>query len=212
MSFNPMTLGAGIGSLFGASKADWTNPATDAMKYLNQVPGTIKPYYQPYINAGQQALGSLQSQYQQLLNNPTAMFQNWGKQFQQSPGFQFSVDQATKAANQAAAAGGMAGTPQEQAELAKTVTGLADQDYYNYLDRIMGLYGQGLGVAQGINQMGYGASNELAQSLANNLGSQSQLSYAGTNAQNQYNAQQAAEKGGGWGSLIGLGAKILFGL
>lgn len=47
------------------------NPADKASPYLDKVPGTIKPYYDPYINAGQGALGNLQGEYGALANPNT---------------------------------------------------------------------------------------------------------------------------------------------
>jgi hypothetical protein len=163
----------------------FNNPANKAQSYLNQIPGTITPYYQPYINAGTQDLGSLQQQLQMLINNPGGMMNKMGAGYQQSPGYQFNVEQATNAANQASAAGGMVGSPQEQQQLATTVTGLANQDYYNYLDHILNMYGMGMKGLGGVAKGGYMASNELAQSLANNLMSQAGLAYSGAANTNQ---------------------------
>lgn len=190
------TAGLGLGSVMMGG--NYNNPADAAQPYFDQIPGTISPYYQPYINAGQGAMSSLQDQYGQLVNDPAAKLNSIGQGYQQSPGYQFKVDQATKAANQAAAAGGMLGSPMEQQQLASTVTGLADQDYYNWMNQALGLYGSGLSGYQGLNQMGYGASNELAQSLANALMSQGQLAYTGAANQNAMNQQQDT----GWGALF----------
>src|SRR6266852_1856800 len=121
MAFNPpggnsmgskdwMGLGlTGLGALGGLMSYD--NPSEGAMPYLNQIKDTMTPYYDPYINAGKQALPTLQSQYQQLLSDPTALLRSIGGQYQQSPGYQFQVDQMTRGANQAAAAAGMSGSP-----------------------------------------------------------------------------------------------------
>lgn len=172
-----------LGGAFGMGKK--SNPATSAQKYLNQIPGTITPYYQPYINAGQQAMPQLQEQYQMLLNNPQMLMQKFGNSFQQSPGYQWNYNQNMNAIENAAAAGGMTGTPQHQQQAGTMASGLANQEYYNYLNQIMGMYGQGLQGTENINTQGYGASNELAQSLANNLMSQGNLAYAGKANQNQ---------------------------
>lgn len=186
------SIGAGAGQLLFGGK----NPASAASPYLNQVPGTITPYYQPYIDSGTNAMNTLNTQYNQNINNPAAVMNQVGAGYQQSPGYQWNVNQATNAANQASAAGGMAGSPQEQQQLATTVSGLANQDYYDYVDRAMKQYNTGLSGMSHINDMGYNASNELAQSLANNLLSQAKLQYAGQMNQNQ-------SQGGGWGDLIG---------
>lgn len=177
------------------------DPSKAAQQYLSQIPGTITPYYQPYINAGQGAMGDLQSQYRQLLSNPTAIMNMIGSQYHASPGYQFNVNEATRGANNAAQAGGMVGSPQEQQQLSQTISGIANQDYNNFLNQGLGLYGQGLGVAGNINQMGYGASNELANSLGSLLQTEAQNAYQGADYRNRQNQ-------GGFGNLLGLAGSI----
>lgn len=166
----------------------YENPAEGAMEYLDEIPGEIKPYYDPYIDAGQDSLQNLMRQYSILQNNPQAMMQMAGEGYKQSPGYLFNYNQGMNAANNAAAAGGMLGTPQHQQHASSMASNLANQDYYNYVDRNLGLYDRGLGGQEGINQMGYGASNELANSLGNNMMNQANMSYLGTANQNQANA------------------------
>ncbi len=166
----------------------YKDPAKAAQPYLNQVPETISPYYQPYINAGQGSLNTLQQQYGNLVNNPGQQLNTIGQGYQQSPGYDFQMQQALQAANHAAAAGGMTGSPQNQQQNMQVASDIANQDYYNWLGQALGLYNTGLSGTQDINKMGYGASNELAQSLANNLMSQSGLQYQGAQGQNQHQA------------------------
>lgn len=180
-----------------------TNPATSAMPYLQQIPSTISPYYQPYINAGSSSLNQLMGQYTNLLTNPSMMLNNIGSGYTQSPGYQSQYNQAMNASNQSAAAGGMLGTPENQQQSAQMATDLANQDYWNYMNHALGLYQTGLSGEQGINQMGYGASNELANSLANNLQSEAGLTYAGQSEQNKIDAMNKASQDQMWGSLLG---------
>lgn len=187
------------GGLFGSK---YQNPANAGMQYLNQIPGTIKPYYDPYIQAGQQSLGDLMSQYGQLINDPGQKFSQLGQGFQQSPGYQFQYNQGMNAANSAAQAGGMAGTPYHQQNAASMANNLANQDFYNYMGNVQGLYGQGLQGMGGINQMGYNASNELAQSLAASLMNQGGMAYAGANNQNAANGARMGNIFGGAAGLM----------
>lgn len=171
----------GIGNwLFGNS-----NPANAAMPYMNQIPGMLQGGYNPFIQAGLGALPTLQQQYGQLMN-PNFINQ-MGKGFQQSPGYQFGINQATNAANRAAAAGGMVGSPQEQQNLAGTVTGMANQDYYNWLNHAMGAYSQGLQGEQGLYNTGFNAQNAMSQQMMDAMMSQANLAYAGQANQNQMN-------------------------
>lgn len=186
-------LGAALAQLFGGGGKD---PMSAANQYFNKIPGQMGQYMNPYIKAGQGALGNLQGQYGNLINDPGGLMAKLGGGFQASPGYKYQVGQAQNAINNAAAAGGMLGTPQEQQEMAQTVGGLANQDYYNYLNHVLGMYGQGLQGMEGINQQGYGASTNMANNLANLLQSQGNMAYA--NQQNR-NMQQ----GGVWGALGG---------
>lgn len=199
---DPTLLASGIGSILGGfGQMNMPNPANAAMPYMNQIPGTMTPYYQPYINAGNAMIPRLQGQYGQLTSNPGQFINNMGQNFHQSPGFQFQTSQALNAANRAAAAGGMLGSPEEQQNIATTTNGLANQDYYNYLNHAMNAYGMGLSGEQNMFNTGYNASNNLATNLAQALMSQSQLAYAGQEDQNQ-------QQGAGLGSMLGGAASL----
>jgi hypothetical protein len=192
----------------------YSNPANAAMPYLQQVPGTITPYFQPYVDAGQGALQTLLQNYQQLLNNPGALISQVGSGYQQSPGYQYTQNSAMNAANAAAAAGGSLGTTQHQQEAAQQSADIANQDYQQYLNQALGLYGAGLQGEQGINKMGYQASSELAQDLASNLASEGSLAFQGAQGQNAANASMVGLASAGIGGLLGgvPGAQIGAGL
>jgi hypothetical protein len=208
-----MMIGAGIGSLLGGlfGQGRGSDPEKQANNYLAQMQPNIDKYLQPYIGAGQQAMGTLQDQYKNLLNNPNELLNNFGAGYKQSPGYQYNVDQMTKASNNAAAAGGYVGSPQQQEYMANQIGGLASQDYNQYLNNAMGLYGQGLEGMGNINQMGYGASQGAASSLSDMLKSQAEMSYANAINQNQKKASSGSGIGGLFGGLLG-GAGKLFGL
>lgn len=162
-----------------------TNPADVAMPYLNKIPGTVKPYYDPYINAGNQSLSSLMGQYGNLINDPGALMNKMASGYQQSPGYQFNYNQGMNAVNNAAAAGGMLGTPSHQMDAGKMASNLANQDYNNYLGNVLGMYKTGLGGMGDVTHLGYGASNDLASILSSNLMNQAGLAFQGQANQNQ---------------------------
>lgn len=201
--FNPWAaagaglVGGGLGALFG----DWENPADAASGSIDAIPGIMKPYYDPYINRGNQAGDDLMGRYGNMLNDPGALVNKIAGGYHQSPGFQFALKQALQGADHAAAAGGMAGSPQHEQQNMGIATGLADQDFNRWLSNALGMYGRGLSGEEGMYQTGFGASNELAQSLANSMLTKAQLQYAGQDAENQ-------RQGNMWGSL-GEGAGIL---
>jgi len=197
MGFNPMAAGgmmagAGLGSML----APWHNPASGASDIISQIPGAIGGYYDPYMNAGKQSLPILQQQYGNLVNDPGGMLNRIGGGFQQSPGFKFALDQALQGAGHAAAAGGMAGTPQHEQQNMNIATQLGNQDYYNWLNQATGMYNTGLGGFGGLAGMGFNASKSMADQIAQAMAAQAKLEYEGQNAANQHS-------GGGWGSLLG---------
>lgn len=204
------------------------NPATGAMPYLNQIGNMLPQYFNSYMNMGQWAApqlqqqydmmlkggGALQGQYGSMINDPSGVMNKIGAGYQQSPGFKFQTDQALGAANRAAAAGGMLGTPMEQQGIAGTVNNLANQDYYNYLNHALSMYSQGLGGMQGmyntgingLNNMyntGYNASKSLGEDLANTLNSQAQLAYSGQSDVNQGRFGMLGSMGGAIGGIVG---------
>lgn len=210
---NGMGMGSGIGDVIGGflGMGQNNNPADAGMPYLGQIGSTITPYYQPYMNAGNSAMGYMQNtlmpQYQKMFQNPGQFMNQMGQQFHQSPGYQFQVNQALGAANRAAAAGGTLGTPMEQQNIAGTVNGLADQDYYNWMNHAQNMLGMGLNGAAGLSQnmfdTGFQASSGLANNLAQVLSSQAQMAYAGQSQQNQARSGFEGDIAGGIGSMVG---------
>jgi hypothetical protein len=205
--------GSGLGSVIGGflGMGQNNNPADAGMPYLGQIGSTITPYYQPYINAGNSAMGYMQNtllpQYQKMFQNPGQFMNQMGQGFQQSPGYQFQVNQALGAANRAAAAGGTLGTPMEQQQIAGTVNNLANQDYYNWMNHAQSMLGMGLNGASGLSQnmfdTGFNASNSLANNLAQALAAQAQMAYAGQDKQNQARASFEGDISNGIGSIVG---------
>lgn len=188
-----------LSSLFGGGK----NAADAAMPYLNQIPGKANAYLQPYYQAGQRALPVLEAQYNELLHNPGQKYNQIGEQFQQSPGFKFALQQALQGAGHAAAAGGMAGSPEHEFQNMGIATNLGNQDYYNWLNGATGMYNQGLSGTQGLAGAGMQSGTNIANTIAQTLAQQANLAYQG---QQQRNANQSGLIGGllrGAGSALG---------
>lgn len=183
-------LGAGIGGL------NTPNPANSAMQYFNQIPGILNQTYSPYMAQGINAGNQLQGQIGQLLQNPGGFINQLGSNYQASPAYNWQVQQATLGANNAAAAGGMAGSPAEQQSLAGTITGLANQNYQQYIQNAMGAYGLGMQGASDMYGIGANAANQYGENLSQSLMNQGNLAYAGQVNQNQ-------TQGGAYGGILG---------
>ena len=191
-------IGGGLYNLFGPGPGI----AKEANKYLNQIPGAMQPYYQPYMSAGQNALGQLMGQYGQLTGSTGDVYNKLAGGYQQSPGFQSALKQALGAASNQAAAGGMTGTPQAQLQSADVAGTLAQKDFGDYMSRMMGLYNTGLSGLSGINQQGFGASTDYANMLGSILGQQGQYGAMEKAMRNQQRGQGIGQLFGGLGSLF----------
>lgn len=116
--------------------------------YLQQIQQMLPQYFQPY---------------QQMLD-PAQLMKQIGASYQASPGYEYELGQAMRGIGQAAAAGGMAGSPMQQQQTAEAAQGIAARDYGDYMQRALGLYTTGAG--------GY---RVLGEDLASALMSQAQL-------------------------------------
>lgn len=158
----------------------FNSPSSSANNYLKKIPNTVKPYYDPYIEAGNRQLPMLEDEYASLIGGPGDKLNEIGGGYQQSPGFDFALKQALGASGNAAAAGGMAGSPQHEYQNMDIATGMANQDYDQWMKQALGLYDTGLSGSQGLYNTGVNSADTLARILAGNLETQAGNAYAGT--------------------------------
>lgn len=175
-------IGAGLGALGGFTGA---NPADKSMKTLDKIPDTLKPYYQKYINGGGWAQDQLQDQYGKMMSDPNEIINRLGSSYQKSPGYDFRMNQSMGSINNAMGSGGMLGSPEHEQRAGEMAGNLASEDYQKYLDHALGLYGQGAQGTENMANRGFNASNDLATSLANVLGSKAGLQYEGQAGENK---------------------------
>lgn len=183
-------LGSVAGGIFGKKENNnKNNPAVAANKQLAQIPGQVKPYYDPYINAGKGALTDLSKRYQDNLNNPGDLYNKFAGGYTESPGYQNTLRTALSGANNAAAMGGQLGLPQHQQIAADAAGGAASKDFEQYLQHILGIYGTGLTGEQGLETQGYNASTGYGDILGQIGGQKASYDYAGQDWKNQNNKQ-----------------------
>ena len=192
-------LGGGLYNIFGKQKS----PYDAASKIYGQIPGATEKYLSPYMTAGQSALGDLMGQYGQLTGSTGDVYNRLAGGYQQSPGFQSALKQALGAAGNQAAAGGMTGTPQAQLQSADVAGTLAQKDFGDYMNRMMGLYGTGLQGMGDIGKMGYGASTNYADMLANIMAQQGGMAGMSQAMQNQQRSGGISQALQGLMSMLG---------
>lgn len=165
------------------------DPSKEANKYLDQIPEAMRPYFEKYINSGNKNLGDLNSLYDQSTNDPSGVINKIGGGYKESPGYQFRLHNALTAGTNAAAAGGMAGSPQHQFQGMETANNMAGEDYDKYMTNALNQYNNGVSGKSHLNDQGFDASKSFGEHLGSLLGTKAQIGY--NQAQNVNNTNSA---------------------
>lgn len=110
----------------------------------------------PWMTAGKTAL----NQYQIEMGQKAG-----ASKFRTTPGYQFQVSEGTKGVVNNLAALGMKNSGSALKALTRFRTGLADQTYDTYLNRLSGIAGTGQTATQNIGSLGAQATNAVQQGL-----------------------------------------------
>lgn len=160
-------ISAGLG-LFGANKA--AKAAEKAAQYqykaaqeatqlqrdmYNQTRGDLAPWRTGGADAFNAYLGEL------------GLVDGFESKFQESPGYQFAVNQGEQGVMNNLAALGMKNSGAALKSLTDYRTGMANQEYGNYLTRLMGASGQGLSAAGQTASAGQNAAAGMANTIQN---------------------------------------------
>lgn len=140
------------GGLVGSSGAKRAGAASAAgmqqgVNTLQAATGQARTDYQPYQQAGTNALAALA--------NPAASFES-------SPGYQFARDQGLDAVKTQQNALGRLASGNTLAALTQYGTGLAQQDYNNWWNQQSGLAGMGLNATGNLNSLASGNAGSIA--------------------------------------------------
>lgn len=120
--------------------------------------------YQPYVDAGK---GASQLYSDALGLNGAAGNANAVSAFQTGPGYDFMMNQGLDAIDRRAASRGLLGSGNTRIDTANYVTGLANQEYGSWLDRLAGQQGFGAGIAGARAGIHTGAGGNLASIYGN---------------------------------------------
>lgn len=120
--------------------------------------------YAPWRTAGQGALSKLSSLYGISSGGPaTAPASSIYDEFRATPGYQFTQDEGTKAAERSASARGLLGSGAALKAVDRFSAGLADQTYNNYVGQLQSIAGLGQSATGSTAQAGQNASNNISQ-------------------------------------------------
>lgn len=186
--------------LLGRGKS---NPANAAMPYLDQIPGQLHQAMDPYISRGNDQYAALSQAYGDM-SDPASFLEKAMAGYQPSRGYQMRQNEALTAASNSAAAGGMRGSSQDQIGQARIADSLMGDDIQQWLQNYMNTQQMGLQGKQRIYDQGFGASQGMADNLANVLGSKAQLGMQGQAQQNR-SAQNIFSGMLGMGGMLGGG-------
>lgn len=131
--------------------------------------------YKPYVEQGAQAMGELSSL--QGFNGDASKNAAMDRFKTADPGRQYAIDQANQGWNRSAAAkGGMMGNGGFAASLQANNQNLADQQFGNYYNRLMGIAGIGRGSATQLANTNTQYGNTVG-GIYGNMGNQYANSY-----------------------------------
>ena len=129
--------------------------------------------------------------------------------FQSTPGYDFTLSQGLDAINRRRAAGGMLNSGNADIDALKFGTGLADQTFGSYLDRLGGFVSPELqatsGAAAGTSNVDTNLANLFQNDATNRIG----LTGNYTSGMAGANNLQAAGEAAGGKNLLGLGLGVL---
>lgn len=157
-----------------------------------QQPAAPQPMYE--FQVGGQTFDTRQGA-QDWVNGQAGNYNYRG--FQETPGYQFRVDEATDAINRNAAARGLRMSVPTQMAVGERVGDLANQEYDNYLARLSGL-STGTATVQQINA-GSGYASNAGNALLSGATNQGNAMMAAGNAR----ASGYANQGNAWNSALG---------
>jgi hypothetical protein len=199
---------AGAGSIPGRESGDWSRPP--------QQTAATGPTTTTGYKIGGKTFATLEEAQAYANANKTGATAYGG--FQQTPGYQFQLEQGQGSVNALAGARGGLNSGATLQALSQFNQGLANQEYGNYLSRLMGMAGSGQnaagGMASAAQNTASGVSNALsgignAQS-AGTIGAANGIANGINNGIGMWNYQRAMGPQTGGGLMIG-GSNSLFG-
>lgn len=174
-----------------ARGADTTAASTDAaLQYLREGRDQARTDLAPYREGGAADYSALRS----LI----------GTNYQRSPGYQFAFDEGQRAIDRGASARGMLGSGARARELARYGTGMAQQDYGNWLSRLQGLASAGQAATGQGATLAAATGGQQASTAQQGGSALSNLLVQGGQAQAQGTVGQANALLGGVNTAAGL--------
>ena len=150
----------------------------ELQKYYNQGQG----YLDPYNQNGQQTYGKYSGAMDKLLN-PTALQDEWTKNYQESELAKQNEAMATQQGLGAASSMGLMGSSPAIQAIQSGTAGIVAKDRQQYLDDLMQKYMTGIGIGQDIYGKGAAAAGQQSTNAMNQGKNSADLEFNKNNAQ-----------------------------
>lgn len=193
-----------LSKLFGGGGG---NPMDAANQYLDKIPGEAHNTYDDYINQGKESGKNAHDAFEEMMKDPQAFLDKLTSGYKESDSYKYQAGKIGNAMSNTAAAGGIAGTPLDQANQGEVLQGLLSADQQQYLQNVLGRYDLGLKGEQDEATRGYDSSGKLNDIISGGLNQQGGLAF---NDAQQKNKQQQ-EFMSFLTKALGAGAGALFG-
>jgi hypothetical protein len=174
MAFDKQMFGSGLGGFLGGLFGDSGKPYDKAMEqyqnFANQAQGT----QQPYLNAGQGAIGDYQT-WLKGQQDPSKFINSIMGQYQQSPYNQYLQQQAQNAGINAGSASGLTGSTPLMQQMQQNAANIGQQGMNDWLSNVLGIntqYGQGQQNLMTGGQQAANALTNLYSDMGKNMGEQ----------------------------------------
>lgn len=181
----------------------YKDPGKAANPYLDKTGQQTQESMQPYTDMS--SIGpQLQQQYGQMASNPVQNLEDIRSQYKQTPGHKRALYDAMMAADNAAASGGMIGTPMHQEQMMETAAAINNPYERQWTQDVLDQQRFGLQGQQGLFDTSMGA-NRYANDINSSLGmSRANLAINDREFKNK-NKQQIMQwlMSGGGGSSLG---------
>jgi hypothetical protein len=177
------------GALIGSSASETAAKEQAAQQqqtldWVKQNYGNTQGNLQPYIGAGQSALQSIQGFYGLPGGNASGATQAYN-QFQNTPFYQFPLQQANLATNRTLAASGLSQSGGALRAVGQLNAGYASQGLSQYLSGLGNLASGGQNAATSLGNIGLGTGSQIGQANTNTGNAQAIGTIGSANAINQ---------------------------
>lgn len=181
--FASASFGSGLGGFLGGLFGDSGAPYEDAMKQYQQWSNKAQGAQNPFLQAGQGAIGNFQN-WLSGMQDPSQFINKLMGQYQESPWAKYQQQQSVRSGQNAASASGLLGSTPFAQQLQQNASNISSQDMNQWLQNVLGIntqYGAG---NQSLINTGAGSANALT-GLYNQMGQDmSGLAYGRGAAQN----------------------------